>query len=63
MDKEINGLKSKLEEYREKVEHNDYINESERKRKERHKIIFIISITFNIVFIILTPLLVYLKVE
>ena len=63
LDKEINSLKSKLEEYREKVEHNDYVDESERKRKERHKIIFIISITLNIVFIVLTPLLVYLKVE
>ena len=63
LDKEINDLKSKLEEYREKVDHNDYVDESERKRKERHKIIFIISITLNIVFIILTGLLVYLKVE
>ena len=63
LDKEINDLKSKLEEYREKVEHNDYLDESERKRKERHKIIFIISITLNIVFIVLTGLLVYLKVE
>ena len=56
-------LNQNLKNIEKKVEHNDYINESERKRKERHKIIFIISITFNIVFIILTPLLVYLKVE
>ena len=53
LDKEINDLKSKLEEYREKVDHNDYVDEFERKRKEKHKIIFII----------LTGLLVYLKVE
>ncbi len=63
LDSKIKELNGKLEEYREKVEHNDYIDESKRKRKERHKIIFIISITLNIVFIILTGLLVYLKVE
>lgn len=59
---EIKILEKSLEEYRKKNEHNDYIDESERKKKERHKRIFIISITLNVVFIILIGLLVYLKV-